>query len=51
MIVKEGMYAYEIDANRYDTGYPFGYVRTFIDFSLKDELIGNEVLEHLKNKI
>jgi len=51
MIVKEGMYAYEIDANRYDTGYPFGYVRAFIDFSLKDELIGNEVLEHLKNKI
>lgn len=48
MIEKEGMYAYEIDARRYDTGYPLGYVKAFIDFSLENEEIGSEVLKHIK---
>lgn len=49
MIEDEGMYAYEIDAKRYDTGYPFGYVKAFIDFAIRDNDIKEEVLKHLKS--
>lgn len=48
MITPLGMYAYEIDAKRYDTGYPYGYVEAFIDFSLNDPTIKDEVISHLK---
>ena len=49
MIEDEGMYAYEIDAKRYDTGYPFGYVKAFIDFAIRDNDIKEQVLKHLKS--
>ena len=42
------VYAYSFEGKRYDTGDKIGYMKTIIDFALRDEEIGEPVLDYLK---
>ena len=42
------VYAYPFEGKRYDTGDKIGYMKTIIDFALRDEEIGEPVLDYLK---
>lgn len=39
------------DSIRYDTGDKLGYLKTLVDFALKDETVNKELLDHLRNVI
>ena len=42
------VYAYSFEGKRYDTGEKIGYLKTIIDFALRDEEINESVLDYLK---
>lgn len=42
------VYAYSFAGKRYDTGEKIGYLKTIIDFALRDEEISESVLAYLK---
>jgi len=43
------VYAYRFEGIRYDTGDPFGYLRTILDFALEDEELKSRILPYLRN--
>lgn len=47
MVAREGVYAYDFDGYRYDTGDKFGYLQANIEYGLRHPEIG----ENLKNYI
>src|SRR5699024_6500170 len=40
---KQDVYAYDFEGTRYDVGEKFGFVKTTLEFALKDKEIGEEV--------
>ena len=46
--LSQKVYAYSFEGKRYDTGEKIGYLKTIIDFSLRDEEISELVLQYLK---
>lgn len=52
-MIKDGhhMYAPEIDGTYYDTGNPLEYLKTVFDFGLERGDIGQELREHLRQKL
>lgn len=47
---KKQVYAYDFDGYQYDTGNKLGYVKTIIDFALKDQEINKRIRQFI-NKI
>ena len=43
--------AFEFEGKRYDTGDKFGYVKAFIEYSLRDKEFGEKTLNYLKDLI
>ena len=50
MRTKQGIHACVFNGTRYDLGNKFGMVKAFIDFSLNDDEIKNEVKNYLRKK-
>lgn len=50
LIKKQDVYACIFEGKRYDIGSKFGFVQATIDMALKDEKIGNDVMNYI-NKI
>ncbi|MEO8691693.1 MAG: sugar phosphate nucleotidyltransferase [Candidatus Saccharimonas sp.] len=53
-MIRDGydFYGYQVkNSKRYDTGDKLGYVKTVVDFALKDPNFGDELLEYLKERI
>lgn len=53
-MIRDGhhIYGYEIQNGvHYDTGNPLGYLLTVFDFALKRDDIGEQLKEHLRNKL
>lgn len=46
---KEGLYAYEINGQRYDIGNKIDYIKTNIDFALKNPETGQAIRSHLES--
>jgi len=44
----QDVYAYDFEGERYDVGEKLGFIRTTIEFAMKDEEIGREVEKMLK---
>ncbi|TFJ93055.1 UTP--glucose-1-phosphate uridylyltransferase GalU [Lentibacillus salicampi] len=40
---KQDVYAYDFEGKRYDVGEKLGFIRTTLEFALKDEVIGEDV--------
>lgn len=51
MCSEGNFYAYEIDGKWYDTGNKLEYLKTNIDFALKNEDLKEELIKYLKNKL
>lgn len=47
--IQDGIYAYEFDGQRYDVGEKLGFVKTTIQFALKDEGMKDELRSFLKS--
>ncbi|MEQ6376437.1 UTP--glucose-1-phosphate uridylyltransferase GalU [Bacillaceae bacterium S4-13-58] len=45
------VYAYDFEGERYDVGEKLGFVKTTIDFALKNEEIRDELLKYLQSKL
>lgn len=45
------VFAYEFEGQRYDVGEKLGFVKTTIDFALKDETIREDLLQYINNII
>jgi|SRR5699024_2938629 len=45
------VFAYNFKGNRYDVGDQIGFVKTNIDYALKNEKMGKEILDYIKDKI
>ncbi len=43
--------ALDFEGERYDTGEPFGYLKTIVDYALRDEKLRYEFLKFLKSKV
>lgn len=43
-----GVYAYEFDGIRYDTGDKLGYLKAVVEYALRREKLGEEFMEYLK---
>jgi UTP--glucose-1-phosphate uridylyltransferase len=50
LMEKEKLFAYDIDAIRYDLGSKEGFVKATIDYALRDADIKEEITKFLKNK-
>ncbi len=48
MIHTSGVYAYEFDGIRYDTGDKLGYLKAIVEFGLRKEDLGPKFMEYLK---
>ncbi|MDD3831207.1 MAG: sugar phosphate nucleotidyltransferase [Clostridia bacterium] len=48
---ENGIYAYEFIGKRYDTGDKLGYIKAFIEYALRDERFGKDLLPYLKQLI
>ena len=46
---RSGIYAYEFEGIRYDTGDKMGYMKACVEFGLRHETIGDEFKEYLKS--
>ncbi|EKU45984.1 UTP--glucose-1-phosphate uridylyltransferase GalU [Staphylococcus massiliensis] len=46
---EEQVYAYQFDGKRYDVGEKIGFVKTTLDFALKDPKIKDEVRSYMKS--
>ena len=47
----QDVYAYDFEGTRYDVGEKMGFVKTTIDFALKNEEMRDELYEYLVRKI
>ncbi|WP_163527376.1 UTP--glucose-1-phosphate uridylyltransferase GalU [Halobacillus ihumii] len=47
----QNVYAYDFEGKRYDVGEKFGFIKTTIEFALKNEEIGSEIEELIRNLI
>lgn len=45
------VYAYDFDGNRYDVGEKLGFVKTTIEYALKDEEMKDELKDFIKNDL
>ncbi|MFP7299085.1 UTP--glucose-1-phosphate uridylyltransferase GalU [Neobacillus niacini] len=45
------VFAYDFEGKRYDVGEKIGFVKTTLEFALKDESMKNELLEYLNYRI
>jgi UTP--glucose-1-phosphate uridylyltransferase len=48
---KNRVVALDFEGDRYDTGEPMGYLKTIVDYALKDEKLSGEFLEFLSSKV
>ncbi len=48
MIYTSGVYAYEFDGIRYDTGDKLGYLKATVEYALRDEKLGKPFREYLE---
>lgn len=47
----ESVYAYEFEGTRYDVGEKLGFIKTTIEFALKNEELCDQLLEYLSEKV
>jgi UTP--glucose-1-phosphate uridylyltransferase len=47
----EAVYAYEFEGTRYDVGEKLGFIKTTIEFALKNEELCEQLLEYLSEKL
>lgn len=48
LIHTSGVYAYEFEGKRYDTGDKLGYLKAVVEYALRREKLGDEFMEYLK---
>jgi UTP--glucose-1-phosphate uridylyltransferase len=48
---KEGLYAYDFEGRRYDTGSKQGYLESVVEYALRHETVSDSFREYLKNLI
>lgn len=48
---EEKVYAYDFEGNRYDVGETDGFVKTTIDFALKQDNLRDVVIQYMKEKL
>ena len=51
MIHTSGVYAYEFEGTRYDTGDKLGYLKAVVEYALRDSKLGKDFENYLKNLI
>ena len=51
MVKEHAMYGFKFDGKRYDIGNKLGFIKTNIEFGLKNEEIGEELKNYLKDMI
>ncbi len=51
LMVKEGMYAYEFEGNRYDVGDKLGFLKATVDQALSRDDLKDEFSEYLKKRV
>lgn len=51
MINTSGVYAYEFEGKRYDTGDKLGYLQAVVEYALRDEKLGQEFKRYLETVV
>ncbi len=51
LLEEEALYAYKVKSKVYDTGTPLGYIKTLLEFALKEEDIRGELEAYLRETL
>jgi UTP--glucose-1-phosphate uridylyltransferase len=49
LLLKESIYSYNIEGNRYDVGDKFGFLQASIDYALKRPELRDKLIQYMKN--